>query len=144
MEEKDKIIDPSIEKYFEEDLNAIEEELSKSKDYSKIIDEEIQKLMGPSLGTNKGVQHYLIEHITNAVQLQTQRQGLRKDRVAIKKAILDYSSKLANKEEEGGSDKDVAELLKTLIENDKKQVNITPTDSKALDSLIDKKIKEGD
>lgn len=107
-----------FEKYFEDDLAAIEEELKKSKEYSKIIDDEIDKLSAPSLGSNKGAQHYLIEHITNAVQLQTQRQGLRKDRFAIKKAIMDYAAKFTDE----GKDKDneVLDLLTKILDQDKK------------------------
>lgn len=106
-----------FEAYFKDDLDAIEEELKKSKEYSEIIDSEIDKLSAPSLGSNKGTQHYLIEHITNAVQLQTQRQGLRKDRFTIKKAIMDYASKFT--EENGGKEGEIMDLLNKLIDKDK-------------------------
>lgn len=66
-------INENIEKYkeyFKDDLEAINEELTKSKHYSEIIDKEIEMLSeSNSFGTNKGTQHYLIEHIANAVQL---------------------------------------------------------------------------
>ena len=110
----------TYKKYFEEDLSAIEEELKKSKEYSVIIDSEIEKLSGPSLGSNKGVQHYLIEHITNAVDLQTQRQGLRRDRVAIKKAILDYAMKFADEENDvNGNAAELTDLINKLLEKDR-------------------------
>ena len=67
-ESLDKNIDKYTE-YFQEDLDAVEDELKKSQHYSEIIDHEIDKLTQPSLGLNKGGQHYLIEHITNAVSL---------------------------------------------------------------------------
>lgn len=108
-----------FEEYFKEDLDAIEEELTQSKKYSTIIDDEINKLSAPSLGVNKGSQHYLIEHINNAVALQTQRQGLRKDRFAIKKAIMDYAAKFADKDD-GNSTDDISELLSKILERDKK------------------------
>ena len=114
-------IEKNIEIYtehFQEDLEAIEEELKKSKEYSAIIDAEIEKLSGPSLGANKGAQRYLIEHITNAVQLQTQRQGLRRDRFTIKKAIIDYAAKFA--EENANSDESaVMAKINELIDLDK-------------------------
>lgn len=109
-----------FEKYFNEDLKAIETELKKSSEYSAIIDREISKLSAPALSANKGGQHYLIEHITNAVQLQTQRQGLRRDRFNIKKSILDYSSKFLDAET-GSDAADMTDLLNKLIEADKQK-----------------------
>lgn len=124
MAQKDKdSLELNIEKfnsYFKEDLDAIEEELEKSKEYSSIIDTEINKLSGPSLGTNRGAQSYLIEHITNAVALQTQRQGLRKDRFAIKKAIMDYASKFADEKTVGDESVSLIDKINELLENDKK------------------------
>ena len=128
--------------YFEEDLKAIEEELAKSKEYSKIIDAQIETLssQGP-LGPNKGGQHYLIEHIANAVQLQTQRQGLRKDRFAIKKAILDYANKAAEKND----NKNVAsfaDMIDMLSANNKP--NGKAATSKTLDEIIDSSLEGND
>jgi len=129
-----------FEEYFREDLDAIEEELTKSKSYSEIIDAEIKKLSAPSLGTNKGGQHFLIEHITNAVQLQTQRQGLRRDRFAIKKAVLDYASKFLDNEE-GNDDAATKALLEKLLarENpsERKPVKLSSEADSDLDAAID-------
>ena len=137
----------TFEKYFEEDLDAIEEELTQSKKYSDIIDNEIDKLSTPSLGSNKGSQHYLIEHINNAVALQTQRQGLRKDRFAIKKAIMDYAAKFADNQD-SNSEENLTELINKLLEKDKKDLktNITSepdsTEDEDLDSAIDNILEE--
>lgn len=132
--------------YFKEELNAIEEELKKSKEYSKIIDDEIKKLSGPSLGANKGAQHYLIEHITNAVSLQTQRQGLRRDNFTIKKAIIDYAAKFAEENAVEGDNK-VAELLTELLERDKEKdkqkVETVEVDNFDLDAEIDRQLNGG-
>ena len=127
------------EKYFSEDLKAIEEELEKSKHYSSIIDAEVDKLSAPSLGANKGSQHYLIEHITNAVQLQTQRQGLRRDRFAIKKAIIDYACKFADDIENGSSEEMFAAVEK-LVKEKLKENNISSKSetTENLDDDIDK------
>ena len=139
MEEKDKF-GPNVElyrAYFKEDLDAIEEELAKSKEYSKIIDTEINALSAPGLAT-KGSQHYLIEHITNAVELQTQRQGLRKDRVAIKKLIMDYANRKEDRESgEGDADNlnDVMNKLLALSSKPDMTVKESPED---IDSDIDK------
>lgn len=108
-----------FEDYFDEDLKAIEEELKQSKKYSEIIDTEIDKLSAPALGSNKGSQHYLIEHINNAVALQTQRQGLRKDRFAIKKAIMDYAAKFSDGDSSGGDS--IQDAINKILELDKKK-----------------------
>lgn len=132
----------TFEEYFKEDLDAIEEELNQSKKYSDIIDSEIDKLSAPSLGSNKGSQHYLIEHINNAVALQTQRQGLRKDRFAIKKAIMDYAAKFADNQN-NNSEENLTELINKLLEKDKKDLktniesNLGSTEDIDLDSAID-------
>lgn len=139
MEENDKF-GPNVElyrAYFKEDLDAIEEELAKSKEYSQIIDKEITALSAPGLAT-KGSQHYLIEHITNAVELQTQRQGLRKDRVAIKKLIMDYANRKEDRESgEGDADNlnDAMNKLLALSSKPDMSVKERPED---IDSDIDK------
>ena len=128
------------EEYFKEDLEAIEEELKKSKQYSDIIDEEIAKLSTPTLGANKGLQHYLIEHITNAVQLQTQRQGLRRDRFAIKKAVVDYASKFAD-EAELSSVEDIQRAIEDLVKSKKSQnLNSDKINNTDLDDEIDSRL----
>jgi len=134
----------TYEAYFKEDLDAIEEELKKSKEYSEIIDGEIQKLAEPGLGLNKGGQHYLIEHITNAVSLQTQRQGLRRDRVAIKKAIVEYAAKFA--EENGTDESALVETINRLLEKDKidKSKIATNASDESLDSEVDKILENGE
>ena len=128
----------TLEQHKEEDLDAIEEELEKSKEYSKIIDDEIAKLSGvQSLGSNKGSQRYLIEHITNAVSLQTQRQSLRKDRVAVKKMIIDFASR-DNKSEDGQAI-NIAETVERLINKTKENMTsqVSSQSNDMLDSDID-------
>jgi hypothetical protein len=135
------------QEYFKEDLTAIDEELKTSKDYSAIIDKEIKELSAPGLGVNKGAQHYLIEHLENAIALQTQREGLRKDRFAIKKAIMDYSNK-----NDTNNDSDINDLIKKLNETiakdrakdqieAKEAQQVSPQDDAALDKEIDSKLK---
>ena len=93
---------------------------------------------------NKGSQHYLIEHITNAVQLQSQRQSLRKDKFSIKKAIMDYAAKFADDEsKDKDGDSHVAELINKLLEQDRsaKQSQMAPLSEEDIDAEIDKVIK---
>ena len=118
-----------FEAYFKDDLKAIDEELAKSKEYSAMIDEEIAKIhlaSQASGGMLKGSQHYLIEHIKNAVALQTQRQSLRKDKFTIRKTILDYDHK-NTKNADGESVNMQAEISKLLEEmkNQPKQNMVT-------------------
>ena len=127
-----------FEEYFKEDLDAIEEELNKSKEYSQIIDSEIRKLSAPALGNNKGSTRYLIDIIENAVALQTQRQGLRKDRVAIKKSIMDYAMKFADDENDSANNSnEIMDALNKLLESDKSSTSKKPLDNKNLDDEID-------
>lgn len=132
--------------YFKEDLEAVEEELIKSKGYSQIIDDEINKLSAPSLGSNKGSQHYLIEHIKNAVELQTQRQSLRRDRFNIKKTIIEYEIKeLKENKSESSEAQELIDKLNQLLENDKKQKTEKPNyNENDLDDEIDKLLEEED
>ena len=139
MEEKDKF-GPNVElyrAYFKEDLDAIEEELAKSKEYSKIIDTEINALSAPGLAT-KGSQHYLIEHITNAVELQTQRQGLRKDRVAIKKLIMDYANRKEDRESGEGDADNLNDVMNKLLALSSKPDMTVKESQEEIDSDIDK------
>ena len=139
MEEKDKF-GPNVElyrAYFKEDLDAIEEELAKSKEYSKIIDTEINGLSAPGLAT-KGSQHYLIEHITNAVELQTQRQGLRKDRVAIKKLIMDYANRKEDRESGEGDADNLNDVMNKLLALSSKPDMTVKESPEEIDSDIDK------
>ena len=139
MEEKDKF-GPNVElyrAYFKEDLDAIEEELAKSKEYSKIIDTEITALSAPGLAT-KGSQHYLIEHITNAVELQTQRQGLRKDRVAIKKLIMDYANRKEDRESGEGDAENLNDVMNKLLALSSKPDMTVKESPEDIDSDIDK------
>ena len=145
MPEKDKkSLEENITKYetyFQDDLKAIEEELLKSKDYSEIIDREIEKLSGPSLGANKTATRYLVDIIANAVQLQAQRQGLRKDRFTIKKTIMDYAAKFADNKPENSDPESnaLATKIAELIEHDRASKG---TETAAPDSNLDNEIDD--
>lgn len=127
-----------FEDYFKDDLDAIEEELEKSKEYSGIIDNQITKLNESTLMA-KGSQHYLIEHISNAVQLQSQRQSLRKDRFTIKKTIMDYASKISSGEDTDS--KDMLMALESILEKERKKAKETLNEKIAeLDGDVDSEI----
>ena len=65
------------EEYFQSTLERLEREYKKTEKYSKQIDDQIDKF--ENLPPGKGSQHYLIEHIKNAITLQSQKQSLIKD-----------------------------------------------------------------
>lgn len=131
-----------FEKYFAEDLKAIEEELAKSKEYSAIIDNEIQNLKATAVGMVKGNQRYLIDHIHNAVELQTQRQSLRRDKFAIKKAIIEYT----NKNDTGSASGEFQELLEKMIASDRKEkitnTTVSTQSEVDLDAEIDRLLEK--
>ena len=129
-----------FEEYFASDLAAIDEELAKSKEYSKMIDDELDKIkqaIEASGGYMKGSQHYLIEHIKNAVALQTQRQSLRKDKFTIRKAIIDYTNKNKPEQAEGFDVQSaISELLETAKNNSYAQVITSENDDEYIEKIL--------
>lgn len=146
-DKKENKVDPSLEKfqsYFQEDIDKINAELDKTEKYSQIIDDEITKFSDPSVSGGRGVQHYLIEHIKNALTLQTQRQSLRKDIFSIKKTILDYSMK--GSEESSGQE--MQKLIQSELSKLRSEINEgkvqQPINSQELDDEIDRILEEDD
>ena len=133
-----------FEAYFQSDLAAIDEELEKSKAYSKMIDEELQKIndaISASGGYMKGGQHYLIEHIKNAVALQSQRQSLRKDKFAIRKAIIDYANKNTDhtKADEFDMRAAIDRLTKTELQPTSNTIITNSDDDSYIDEVLNSK-----
>jgi len=139
------------QKYFQNDIDALDDEIKKSKEYRTLIDKEIDVFTGKQIGgpPTKGGQHYLIEHLKNAIALQSQTQSLLKDKVSLKKIIMDYSEKATKNDE--GSDSIQKELMR-LSENQKKlkaqldneknnKIQDTNVD---IDAEIEKQIKESE
>jgi hypothetical protein len=128
------------EEYFREILEELEKEFQKSNEYSMKIDSEIKKF--EELMPNKGTQYFLIEHLKNAVALQSQRQSIIKDKFAIKKAVLDYVMK-DNKDEAEG--KVLFEELSKIVQGDKEKLrSITNAveDTMKKQENLDQKIDE--
>jgi len=143
--EETKFSDPKLQEYydyFKDDLDAIEEELTKSKDYSKILDEQIDLLKQPQYSKAGG--HLLVEQIQNAVQLQTQRQSLRRDRFNIKKTMMDYANK--NNEKTGDEEK-LLDVVRDLVKsqqkaNAEKPQPVIEQDDDELDKIIDSQLED--
>jgi phage terminase large subunit-like protein len=117
MARKDKENIREYEEYFAGILAELEKEFAKTEIYSKTTDEEIKKFEG-AIGS-KGGQHYLVEHIKNAINLQAQRQSIIKDKFAIKKAVLDYAMKNDLSEAEG---KSLFDEINRLVEIEKQRI----------------------
>ena len=131
--------------YFADDIAAIENEIKKSEVYSAIIESEIKRFQSTQNGVPmKGGQHYLIEHVKNAVALQSQKQSLLKDKVALKKIVMDYSEKSANDESMDSIQKELVRYTQNLkrIENKVEVFTGTDSDNENLDNEIERRIKE--
>lgn len=146
-EEKNNINTELYSEYFKQELEDLEKVAKETDKYSEIISEQIEMLHKSASMHAKGSQHYLVEHMKNAVSLQTQKQSLLKDRMNLKKVILDYSIK----ELKGEQDVDIMEsinkyigLLKEQHDNVKnemsKTADILNTDN--IDTEIDNILEE--
>lgn len=129
--------------YFAEDLAAVKDEIAKSRQYSNIIDTEIEHLRENLL--NRGTQKYLVDHLENAISLQSQRQNLNKDLFTIKKTIMDYAFKDAKIGDDGKKEVDIITALDRLIkesEDNRNKIEKLTVTTKS-DAEIDKEIDEG-
>jgi hypothetical protein len=135
------------EEYFNEILQELEKEFEKSNSYSQKIDEELQKFEGSM--PSKGTQYFLIEHIKNAISLQSQRQSLIKDKFNIKKAVLDYVTKDKSEEATG---KTLFEELTKIVNNDKQKLqklgekidSTLKKNEESIDNKIDELLENSD
>jgi hypothetical protein len=130
-----------FEEYFKGVLKELEDEFQKSNEYSLKIDEEINKFKD-FVGSKNG-QHYLVEHIRNAIELQGQRQSLIKDKFIIKKAILDYAMK---NEEDENTGKNLFDILSKITEIDKTKLikKTVKQDETEIDEALEKLSKQDD
>lgn len=126
------------EDYFKDDLELLNAEFEKSLTYAEKIDREIDKFDG--LVGAKGAQHYLIEHIKNAIALQSQRQSILKDKFSIKKSLLDYSIKSDNADSESSKSlfDELNKLIKEGVDARTKAVPAPEVNLKNIDDEIDK------
>lgn len=105
--------------YFKQELEDLERVARETDRYSEIISKQVEMLHKSASMNAKGSQHYLVEHIKNAVSLQSQKQSLLKDRMSLKKIILDYSIK----EAKGDQDVDLMTSINQYISMLKDQQN---------------------
>lgn len=135
-----------VEEYFKEDLVDLESEMKKSEEIFTLIKKNIDRI---ERADSKGAYRYLIEHFKNIIALQSQKQGLLKDKVSLKKIILDF---VENNTESGSNDrKELMEAVKDLIDMSKEQgaqkaskekINIPEISDEELDAKIDEELGE--
>jgi hypothetical protein len=106
------------QEYFGSVIQELEEQMKKSEEYAKKIDAEIAKFDGSM--ASKGSQYFIVEHLRNAIELQSQKQSLIKDKFVIKKAILDYAMKTENNESDG---KTIFAELSKIVKIDKQKLD---------------------
>ena len=132
--------------YFADDMENIEKEIEKNNILFDMIEQNIEKIQHAE---SRGSYSYLIKHFENIISLQSQKQGILKDRVALKKIIMDYVQK--NKPSENNSFDDITKELQNLIEETKKKakeeaktevVQIPLISDKDLDAEIDASLDE--
>src|SRR5574344_1641272 len=118
--------------YFKDDEKSIDSLITKLDSLQQIIDGQINEISQAAPG--RGTQKYLIDHITNAMSVQTEKQALLRGKRDIKENALTLA--LKNEEKEGTSDTaDVLNALSALIKNNKER------EEAAVDQL-DKKINK--
>lgn len=132
--------------YLEEDEKQLQDVYDHLLVLQGLSDAQLQALANALPG--KGMQHYLIEHIANAISIQSQMQSVLKDKRAIKENALQLALKEANGEEIGDSAAILAQL-QSLVNSrkidakksaaDKTEKKMTKTDAE-LDAEIDKRL----
>lgn len=146
--ENDKLISKANEylKYFSDENTKLKESYDKCTSLEKTMDEQIAAITAQPAG--RGTQHYLIDHITNAISLQNQKQSIAKDMSDLKKTALGYAIKeMVGDEDTTGKD-NVLAMLSELIKKEKKDGKTdapSPAKDEAdIDKAIEEKIKKSE
>jgi hypothetical protein len=120
------------EEYFKSDLDDIQKTIGDIDAYKKTIDGRIGIMTSAG---SRGGEHYLTEHIKNAIALQTMKETLLQDRFSIHKSIMDYAVKAA------ASDSDDNEA--TLIAIERQLYNRQLADIKSAQKIIGEQKPDG-
>ena len=143
--------------YFKEDEDALQGVVDRLTKLQTISDTQITQIEQYTLSgsaASRGTQHYLIEHITNAIQIQSQMQSVLKDKRSIKESALTLALKKAGGEENTDDAKAILASLTTVISDMKKRnqtavskleesvtaPTITPEENDQLDEEIKRKL----
>ena len=130
-----------FEKYFNDELHALDE-LNKSVDeIAGIIKGKIDELSGSD---SRGAGHYLVENCKNFIAVLNQKQSILKDKTSLKKIIKDYEVKA-----DTGNTGDIGAIsieLSKYIEEQKKILKkaVSPVSDSNIDAEIEKALEESD
>ncbi len=128
--------------YFKEDEDALQGIIARLQTLQTISDNQINAIAQVSqqgTSVSRGTQHYLIEHITNAIQIQSQMQSVLKDKRSIKESALTIALKKAGGEENTDDAKAILASLTTVISEMKKK-NLSAVEH--LESTVEKTITD--
>lgn len=128
--------------YFKEDEEALKNIITRLETLQTISDNQINAIAQVSqqgTSVSRGTQHYLIEHITNAIQIQSQMQSVLKDKRSIKESALTLALKKAGGEENTDDAKAILASLTTVI-SDMKKKNLAAVDR--LEGAVEKTITQ--
>ena len=141
MENNENNITSKYEEYFKEDLSRLDNEFSEMDKFDRLLSENIEKAQKSE---TRGSLHYMIEHCKNLISLKTQKQGIMKDKVNLKKIIMDYAIKENSGTEDG---KAILQELNKFIRDRKTDINHTqskPSAESDIDAEIDKLLENED
>lgn len=134
-----------FEDYFSDDLLEINLELERSNELYEGMMTSIKNLQ--SKQDFRGSIHYLLSFYENIIELQNHKQNALKNRVSLKKIIMDYAKKNTSNQ---NADELMAEF-KILIDEAKKKaadeakknpISIPQVSDSALDEEIDSLLEE--
>lgn len=117
FEEADKYRD-----YFKDDESALQNLVERLEKLQNISDQQITTIASAAQG--RGTQHYLIEHITNAIAIQSQLQSVLKDKRSIKEKSIDLALK-TSRGEDSGDGNEILTSLQNLIKEQKRAAENT-------------------
>jgi hypothetical protein len=127
--------------YFSDESDKLKASYDKCVQLEKTMDDQISAITAQPAG--RGTQHYLIDHITNAISLQSEKQSIAKDMSDLKKTALGYAIKdMVGDDDTSGKD-NVLAMLSELIKQEKKSEAENKTDGKKIqnDSDLDAEIE---
>ena len=124
--------------YFADDEKDLQELIKRLTKLQNISDKQIDDISAVAPG--KGTQHYLIEHITNAIAIQNQLQSVLKDKRQIKEKSLEIALKNIDGDNIGDGN-DILASLQRLIKEQKEKAN---KNAETLESKIENSGEEID
>lgn len=130
--------------YLDDDIKELQSVYEHLLTLQQLSDGQLEALSTAVPG--KGTQRYLVDHITNAIAIQSQIQSVLKDKRAIKENALQLAIKQSNGEDTGDSSAILAALQKVVneqkIEKRKNKAAATEKQLAKTEAEIDAEIDE--